>query len=179
MVNSNYFNGLWWNCGRKWFSCFLWVFLFVWSFVYTTKMQQWWCMVSHRPNDNVARLSHISSVFQTSADVAASYHVHFCRLPMLIVHFNQLFVRTVDVIYNFNCDWLHHIFDDPFFAHWFNKWVISINKTTGATINNREGEEKNSNEIKIIEQDELFSIDSHDLVASEKMSAIRSMCWHK
>lgn len=61
-------------------------------------------MASHRPIDNAARLSHILSVFQTSADVAASYHVHFCRLPMLIVHFNQLFVRTVDVIYNFNCD---------------------------------------------------------------------------
>lgn len=64
----------------------------------------WDGMASYRPIDNAARLSHILSVFQTSADVAASYHVHFCRLPMLIVHFNQLFVRTVDVIYNFNCD---------------------------------------------------------------------------
>lgn len=32
----------------------------------------WHGIASHRPIDNAARLSHISSVFQTSADVAAS-----------------------------------------------------------------------------------------------------------
>lgn len=90
-VNNNYFNRVWWNCGRKWLAFLVlnfWVFFLwqLWGFCLCRKnaalmnalnWQMNWC--------------HTASGCRVGISFQLPYYVHFCRSPMLIVHFNQSF----------------------------------------------------------------------------------------